>query len=275
MIDTHVHFWEYDEIRDAWIDDTMKKIQRDFLPQDIDPLLKENAVDAVIAVQADQSDAETEFLIKLAESYPKIAGVIGWIDLLGKDLAAQLEKYQGQKILKGWRHIVQAEPKGFLSNPQFIKNVQTLGKAGYTYGILIYHHQFEEALDFVSKVPDQPLILNHLGKPDLKNLEQKTWGEHLKKLAEYPNVYCKLSGLVTEADPGAWTKEILYTYLDIAVEHFGTERLVIGSDWPVMLLNSNYSEWIGLLKKYVQQFSADEQEAILHNNAVNFYNLSL
>lgn len=273
MIDTHVHFWEFDPIRDAWIDNTMKAIQRDFLPEDLEPLLLENEIDGIVAVQADQSETETQFLLKLAANNPKIKGVIGWIDLLRENLSERLAKYEGEKKLKGWRHIVQAEPSGFLENPKFIDNVKIIGKAGYTYGILIFHHQFKEALDFVKKLPEQALVLNHLGKPDLIHHERTTWTKNMGELAGYKHVYCKLSGLVTEAEKGKWTEAILHTYLDVALEKFGPKRVMIGSDWPVMLLNTTYSEWMNILKEYVSKLSEQEQQDVLHNNAVNFYNL--
>ena len=273
MIDTHVHFWEYDEIRDSWIDENMQVIRRNFLPENIDPLLEENNVDGIIVVQADQSEAETDFLVKLSKDYSKILGIVGWIDLQSEHLEQNLLKYKDQKIIKGWRHIVQAEPKGFLDNPTFLKNVKTLGKNNYTYGILVYHYQLPEVVDFVSKLPDQTLVLNHCGKPDLKSFEKENWQKQIQNLAEYDQVYCKISGLVTEAENGKWTQDILCEYIDFVLSKFGIDRVMFGSDWPVMLLNSNYSEWLSLVKKYIQQFSSSEQEKILFKNAQKCYNL--
>ncbi|QCX53913.1 amidohydrolase [Elizabethkingia sp. JS20170427COW] len=275
MIDTHVHFWEYNEIRDSWIDENMSIIRRNFLPQDIDILLTENKVDGIIAVQADQSEAETDFLLSLSRQYPKIFGIVGWVDLQDYHLEERLEKYLGSPKICGWRHIVQAEPKGFLNNPLFIKNVRILGKHDYAYGILVYHYQLPEVLEFVSQLPDQPLVLNHLGKPDLKTFEKYNWQYQIDRLAKYPNVFCKLSGLVTEAETGKWTCEMVHDYLNFVIEKFGVERVMFGSDWPVMLLNSNYSEWLNLVKEYLNKFSKSEQSLILHENAVRCYQLKI
>jgi L-fuconolactonase len=273
MIDSHVHFWEYNEIRDSWINENMEVIRHNFLPENIDPLLTANGVEGIVVVQADQSEEETNFLVKLSKQYVKILGIVGWIDLQSNKLEEKLEKYREQKIIKGWRHIVQAEPAGFLSNPQFIQNVKILGNNNYTYGVLVYHFQLPEAVDFVSKLPNQPLILNHLGKPDLKSLEFFNWKKQITELAKFENVYCKLSGLVTEANTGAWNKEMLWPYLDLAVEKFGLNRIMFGSDWPVMLLNSNYAEWLSVVKEYTQQFTQYEQNLILSENARKCYNL--
>src|SRR5699024_10875052 len=150
-----------------------------------------------------------------------------------------------------------------------------IGKAGYTYGILIYHHQFPEALQFVKQLPEQPLALNHLGKPDVRHFEYKEWRKNLRKLAEHPNVFCKISGLVTEADKGQWTVDMIHTYLDIAIEVFDVNRVMIGSDWPVMRLNSNYAEWMNILRDYLKPFSEAEHAQITRENAINFYNLNV
>lgn len=271
MIDTHVHFWQYNEQRDTWMDEG---IQRNFLPQNIDPIVKENAVDGLIAVQADQSETETNFLIDLAKSYAKIVGIIGWIDLLSTDLKKHISPYKEKNIVKGWRHIVQAEPKGFLNNPLFIQNVKTLGSYDYIYEILIFHHQLPEVLPFISVLhPTQTLVLNHLAKPNLKTGHNSQWRQYITELATHQNIYCKLSGLVTEAESGKWTKDMIYPYLDIALEAFGTDRVMFGSDWPVMTLNSNYTEWTKLIKEYLQQFTQKEQHQILHQNAVKCYKL--
>lgn len=273
MIDTHVHFWQYNEVRDAWIDDTMHVLRNDFLPKDIDPLLAQNNVEGIVVVQADQSVDETNFLVHLAKNYTKILGVVGWIDLLQNNFEENLMQFDQHKVIKGWRHIVQAEPTGFMQNPTFVKNVRTLGQHNYTYGILVYHFQLPEVLDFVKQLPNQHLILNHLGKPDLKSLAFDQWKKQISAIAKHENVYCKLSGLVTEAHVGQWTKEMFVPYLDLVVEQFGVDRIMFGSDWPVMLLNSNYAEWLNIIKEYTTQFSAVEQDKILAKNAVKCYNL--
>lgn len=277
MIDSHVHFWQYNAVRDAWIDDTMQILRNDFLPKDIDPLLEQNNVEGIIAVQADQSAAETEFLVKLAAAYPKILGVVGWIDLMAKNFEQSLSKYYEQKIIKGWRHIVQAEPPGFMNNQIFVDNVRILGQKNYAYEILVYHFQLPEVLNFVKQLPKQHLVLNHLGKPDLKslNFDYDQWKKQIYAIAKHKNVYCKLSGLVTEAHIGHLSKEMFWPCMDLVVEQFGVDRIMFGSDWPVMLLNSNYAEWLNLVKEYMQQFSVSEQKKILAGNAMKCYNICL
>nr|WP_305049948.1 amidohydrolase family protein [Elizabethkingia bruuniana] len=207
MIDTHVHFWQYDEVRDSWIDDSMEVIRKDFLPSDIEELLVSNSVEGIVAVQADQSIAETRFLLDLAENNPRILGIVGWIDFLSDNFEEQLHTYRKYSKLKGWRHIVQAEPEGFLAYPQFVDNVKKLKEYNYIYDILVYYSQLEEAIEFAEKLPEQKLVLDHMGKPDLKTPEIDHWKKNITVLAKSANVYCKLSGLVTEAEKGKWTKK--------------------------------------------------------------------
>ncbi|MCJ7932901.1 MAG: amidohydrolase family protein [Chryseobacterium sp.] len=273
MVDAHVHFWKYDKIRYSWVDDSMSVIRKDFLPSDIDGLLMNNNIEGIVAVQADQSLAETQFLLELAEKYPKILGIVGWIDFLSDHFEDQLQTFKNYPKIKGWRHIVQAEPKGFLTHPKFVENIRKLQVYQYTYDILIYHSQMEEAISFVRELQDQKLVLDHIGKPDVKNLEIASWKRNISILAQSENVYCKLSGLVTEAERGKWTKEMLEPYLDIVFRYFGTSRMMFGSDWPVMLLNTEYCEWLELIREYIQQFSKEEQKQILEGNAIHFYNL--
>ena len=273
MIYTHVHFWQYDEVRDSWIDDSMEVIRKDFLPSDIEELLVSNSVEGIVAVQADQSLTETRFLLDFAENNPKILGVVGWIDFLSDNFEEQLHTFRKYSKLKGWRHIVQAEPEGFLAYPQFVDNIRKLKAYNHTYDILVYYSQMGEAIEFAEKLPEQKLVLDHMGKPDLKTPEIVLWKKNIAALAKAKNVYCKLSGLVTEAEKGNWTKETLEPYLDVIFEHFGTSRIMFGSDWPVMLLNTNYTEWIQLVKDYIQKFSKEEQHQILSGNAADFYNL--
>ncbi len=275
MIDSHVHFWEYDEVRDSWMTDDMESIRRNFLPKDLDQHLEENHIDGIIAVQADQSETETQFLLKLSDEYSKIWGIVGWINLLQEGLEKRIEKYLNNPKIRGWRHIVQSEPKGFLAQSAFMKNVEKLGKYGYTYDILVYHYQLQEVVAFCHQLKNQKFILDHFGKPDLKTFEKTNWQNQIEKLASMENVYCKVSGLVTEAEKGKWTPEMVYEYLDFVIEKFGTDRVLFGSDWPVILINAGYTEWTHLIKNYLSTFSASEQQKILHENAVQFYQLKL
>lgn len=273
MIDAHVHFWQYDALRDSWITEDMQAIRKNFLPSDIDTLLTEQQLSGIVAIQADQSLNETRFLLKLAKSYPKIRGVVGWIDLLSNNLDHQLQAFKKYPKIKGWRHIVQGEAPGFLSRPEFIAKVRKLHAYDYTYDILIYPSQLEEAILFVQQLPEQKLVLDHLGKPNVKNSERQQWQQQIARLAKFENLYCKLSGLVTEAAPGKWNKKILAPYFEVVFRHFGTHRILFGSDWPVLLLNARYSEWLDLVKDYIQTLSPSEQQQILGDNAKRFYNL--
>lgn len=272
-IDAHQHFWQYDPIRDAWIDDPMEVIRRDFLPRDLRPVLAQNQIDGCVAVQAAQDDAQTEFLLKLAEENDFIKGVVGWIDLQADDLDAQLEKYQGRKLLKGFRHVLQGESEEFMLRPAFVRGVKTLHHYGYTYDILIFPNQLPNAAKLVAQCPGQRFVLDHLAKPYIKAGKIEAWKKDLNALAAYDNVSCKISGMVTEADYQSWTYEQLIPYLDVAFDSFGPDRLMFGSDWPVCLVAGNYQEIKNIVEKFTVNFSQTEKANIFGKNATNFYRL--
>lgn len=272
-IDSHQHFWQYHPVKDAWITEEMKTIQRDFMPHDLLPLLQESKMDGCVAVQADQSEAESEFLLKLAAENEFIKGVVGWIDLRADNLEEKLQYYKRFEKMKGFRHIVQAEPDGFLINEQFIKGVALLGQYGYSYDILIYNVQLEEAIHFAAKLPGQRLVLDHCAKPGIKNRDINDWAKQLKNLATHKNVYCKISGLFTEADWKGWRVEDIFPYLDVAVDAFGFDRIMFGSDWPVCLLAASYTQGCGALEEYFTLFSKAQQDSFWGENAKRFYQL--
>lgn len=273
MIDAHVHFWKFDPVKDAWITNEMQVIQKDFLPKDILPLLEENTVSGLVAVQADQSEKETSFLVNLARENSFIKGVVGWVDLRDPSLEQKLSEYSKQPLIKGFRHIVQAEPPGFLKEKNFLKGIQILQRFGFTYDVLIYHHQINEAIEFVNQFPQQKFIIDHCAKPSITTREINNWKKGMEILAQSPNIYCKISGLITEASWNSWTAADLYPYLDVIFEYFGTSRTVFGSDWPVMLLSGKYSQWKNVMEAYVQKFSAGEREKFFSQNAIDFYRL--
>lgn len=270
-IDSHVHFWRYDRGRDAWITDAMAVLQRDFLPADLEPLLPLHGIDGVIAVQASQNEEETHFLCALAEAHPFILGVVGWVDLQDRGLEARLEKFASRPIIKGWRHIVQSEPEGFLSRLDFQEGVKTLGRHGYTYDLLLYPHQLEEAAEFVGALGDQKLIIDHCAKPEIRRGLRQPWEQWMRQLARHPGVYCKLSGLLTEALCGSWEPDHFRPYLEVVFEAFGADRLMFGSDWPVVLLNGDYGRWKSLIDASLEQYGAEQRQAIFGSNAVQFY----
>lgn len=274
IIDAHQHFWVYDEVKDSWITEEMAVIRRDFFPSHLRPILEANGVDGCVAVQVAQNDSETEFLLQLAESNDFIEGVVGWVDLRGEQLREQLDFYSQYEKLKGFRHIVQAESNDFLTRPDFIKGVRELAAFDYTYDILVYPTQLEAALNFVQNVPDVKLIVDHLAKPYIKAGDIAQWKKDMTALAAYENVYCKVSGMVTEADWNAWKVSDFTPYLDTVFDAFGTNRLVYGSDWPVCLLAADYSGQKSIIDQYLASFSDTEKQQVMGQNAIEFYNLS-
>ncbi len=235
-IDSHQHFWKFDPDRDVWIDDNKAKIARDFLPKDFELLLKENELDGCVAVQANQSEEETRFLLYLAERYHFVKGVVGWVDLCADNLPQRLAHFSKNPFFKGVRHILQAEKEGYMLQDVFIKGIGQLKDFNLTYDILVYPHQFKESIQLVEKNPDQPFVLDHLAKPYIKEKKIEKWALDMIQLATYKNVSCKISGMITEADWNHWLASDFKDYLSVVFKAFGEDRLMFGSDWPVCLL---------------------------------------
>lgn len=272
-IDSHQHFWRYNSTRDTWITDEMRVLRRDYLPENLAPELAACGIDATIAVQADQSEDETRFLLDLAERHPSIAGVVGWVDLRADDLPQRLEHYSKFRKLRGFRHIVQAEDDCFLLRKDFQRGVSRLAEFGFTYDILIYARQLPAAIEFVDRLPDQSFVLDHIAKPNLAAREIIQWERHIRALAAHPNVMCKISGMITEADWRNWSASLFQPYLDIVWDAFGAERLMFGSDWPVCLLAGSYSQVKRIVDDFLGGYSASEREAFFGGNASRFYGL--
>ncbi len=273
IIDSHVHFWKFDPVRDAWITNEMATIRKDFLPEDFSFYLNENQVEGCIAVQADQSDEETAFLIGLAKENPFIKGIVGWIDLTSEKLEESLQNYQSEKLIKGFRHIAEGEGTSFLLQKNILNGIASLHQYGYTFDILLRQHQLNDAVKLSEKLPDQPFMLDHCGKPDLTTHELKEWKSNISKLAQNPNIYCKVSGLLTQGNWNLIDEQSIFETLDFIFSQFGMKRTVFGSDWPVMLLGGNYTLWLKLISKYVSQFPKEEQELFFFGNVVKFYKL--
>jgi len=273
IIDSHQHFWKYHPQNHAWINDDMKIIQKDFLPEELSSIFVKEQIDGCVSVQVDQTEAETQFQIELAKDNPFIKGVVGWINLMNPSIEAALEKYHDQPIVKGFRHILQGEVKAFMLQPEFINGLKALDKKNYTYDLLIYHHQIPEALELLKNLGELKIVVDHIAKPDIKNSHIAEWSKNIKALAKYPNVHCKISGMTTEADWKNWTAEDLTPYLDIVVEAFGTNRLMFGSDWPVCLVASTYDQWLTTVKNYFSSFTKEEQAKIFASNCESFYTL--
>ena len=271
MIDSHQHYWQYHAKEYGWIDESMSAIQRDFLPSDAAHVMHTAGIGAAIAVQARQSLEETRWLLQLANEHQTIAAVVGWIDLQG-DVDAQLARFADTK-LAGVRHIVQGEPDGFLLRPAFLDGIARLRRFGLTYDILVYARQMGDAIAFAARFPDQPFVLDHLGKPDVRAGEITQWRQDCEALAALPNVWCKLSGLVTEADWKTWTPGQLRPYLDTALNAFGPARVMMGSDWPVCLVAATYADVVALVEDAVADYSTGERQQILGGNAARFYKI--
>jgi L-fuconolactonase len=277
-IDSHQHFWRFDPARDTWITDEMAVLKRDFMPADLKPDLDANDMDACIAVQASQSDQETFFLLDLANRHVWIAGFVGWIDLCSGNVEERLWYLSQFEKLRGFRHIVQSEPDDrFMLRPDFLRGISCLAQFNFTYDILIYPRQLPTAIELVSRFPEQRFVLDHIAKPTIKSghlaSEDIEWARHIKSLAAQPNVYCKLSGLITEAHWHRWRPEDFAPYLDTVFESFGAQRLMYGSDWPVCLLAGTYRQVIDLVADYVRADSADQLDQIFGGNAARFYGL--
>ena len=272
-IDSHQHFWKFDPVRDAWIDDSMKIIQRDFLPKDLAPILKQNDIDGCVAVQADQSEKETVFLLNLADKNSFIKAVVGWVDLRTDNIEDRLLYFSRHNKLKGIRHIVQAEANDFMLDPTFQNGISRLEKFGLTYDILVFPKQLSAAISLVKNFPKQKFVLDHIAKPLIKDQQIGNWKNDIEVLSSFENVYCKVSGMVTEADWKKWETEDFTPYLDVIFNAFGVDRIMYGSDWPVCLLAAQYQEQMGIVTSYISKLSETEQNKIMGANALNFYNI--
>jgi L-fuconolactonase len=273
-IDSHQHFWRYDAARDAWITDAMAVLKRDFLPDELAKECDANGIDGSIAVQAAQSEEETLFLLDLAEHNEHIAGVVGWVDLRSPQFEERLRFFSQFKKLCGFRHLAQAEPDDrFLVGSDFLRGIARLREYGFTYDILIYPKQLPAAIELVARFPEQRFVVDHLAKPEIKAGGREPWATQMRTLAQNHNVFCKVSGLVTEADWLHWKAEDFRPYLDVAFEAFGVERLLFGSDWPVCLLAASYRQVKQLIEDYGRNLPASDQESIFGGNAVRFYGL--
>ncbi|HCW08766.1 MAG TPA: amidohydrolase [Cytophagales bacterium] len=274
VIDSHQHFWKYDPIRDAWINDEMPQLKKDFLPIDLQPLLTKNKIDGCVAIQADQSENETEFLLELAVKNSSIEGVVGWINLSAPNVEEKLNYFSKFKKLKGFRHIVQAEPDDrFMLRPDFMNGIRLLKKFNFTYDVLIYPKQFPAAIELVNLFPDHKFVIDHLAKPNIKNKEINSWKQYMNNMAQNKNVYCKISGMTTEANWKNWKASEFTPYLDVVFESFGVDRIMYGSDWPVCLLAATYEQQLKIIQDYIQSLTNENQFKVMGKNAKDFYNL--
>jgi L-fuconolactonase len=275
QIDAHQHFWKYNPVRDNWITDDMSVIRKDFLPEDLGSILKQYDLDGSVVVQSDQSEEENAFQLSNADQHEFIKGVVGWVDLRAADVEERLAYYSSFKKMKGFRHVLQGEQqRDMMLTPGFMNGISKLRQFGFTYDILIYPDQLKYIPQFVSAFPDQKMVIDHIAKPNIKEKSIASWKKGIEALARYKNVYCKISGMVTEADWHNWKPEDFTPYFDVVVNTFGVTRIMYGSDWPVCLVAGGYDKMLNIVKNYFSSYSKNEQALFFGGNATQFYDLT-
>lgn len=275
-IDSHQHFWKYSPSEHTWMTPEMGILKRDYLPNDLRPLLDEAGFTGSIAVQARQSLAETSWLLSLAEDCTNIFGVVGWVDLQSALVEDQLRAIAGNPFIVGVRHVVHDEPDDeFILRPEFQHGISLLKDFDLAYDLLLFPRHLKPAIELVKRFPEQRFVLDHSAKPRIGERSVSPWREDLNELAQFPNVFCKLSGFVTEARWRDWTERDIRPYLDIVIEAFGYKRSMIGSDWPVCMLSGSYQSTMTLVTRYIEQFPQEAQSDILGRNCVRFYKIGL
>ena len=275
-IDAHQHFWLYSPVRDQWINNDMAILQGDFMPEHLQPILEHYDFQGTVVVQSDQSPAENLFQLENAEKHPFIKAVVGWVDMQAPDLEAQLQMYQQYPKLKGFRSMLQSDPdRSLMLRPDFQAGIAKLQSYGYTFDILVLPDQLKYAEALVAAFPEQRFVLNHLGKPNIKLRQFEDWVADIKALAAHENVYCKVSGMVTEADLTRWKFEDFKPYIDTIFECFGMERVMYGSDWPVCRLAATFGEVMEILENYTANFTNAERALFWAKNAIRFYNINM
>jgi L-fuconolactonase len=274
-IDAHQHFWKYNTDDYVWMDDKMEILKRDYLPYNLAEEQRRSGYAGSISVQARQLEKENEFLLTLAENNPEIKGIVGWVNLRADNVEEYLSYYSKYEKFCGVRHVIHDEPDiDFMLDHAFIKGISKLQQFGLTYDILIFTHHLPNTIKLIGKFPDLKFVLDHIGKPLIKDKILEPWDRYIQILGDFPNVYCKLSGMVTEADWNNWKPSDLKPYIDIVYEAFGEDRLMIGSDWPVCRLAGEYASVMGIVENYFSSFPENVREKILSGNCLQFYNIT-
>jgi L-fuconolactonase len=268
MIDSHQHFWQYDPEKYSWVPEG---IQQDFSPGDLKPLLLEHDFDGCIAVQTHQSEEETVKLLELGNTFPFIKGVVGWVDLTSENVEDRLDLFSRDPSFKGVRHTVWDEKGEFMKDPKFQRGIAALGKFDLTYDILAFDYQLSSAIELVKTFPEQPFVLDHMGKPQMSKGVSQNWRRNILELGSQTNMFCKISGLMTEAENFIWKASDFNPFLETVVTAFGTDRLMFGSDWPVCLSAATYGEVVEIVQEF---FSEEERKKIFGQNAARFYKLT-
>ena len=274
-VDAHHHIWQYSEHEYGWLEGSLSGLRRDFLPEELFAAMHSAGVDGAVAVQARQTLDETDSLLRLAAESPQVMGVVGWLPIAEPEFSSLLERYRAEIWLKGIRHVVQAEPAGFLDDFRFNERIDLLASTELVYDLLVFERQLEEVIRFVDRHPHQRFILDHIGKPRIAAGDIEPWATRVRELGLRPHVTCKLSGMVTEADPHRWTADQLRPYFEIALEAFTPSRLMIGTDWPVLTASCTYAGWWEIVKGWMAPLSTDEQDDILGGTCVRAYGLDL
>lgn len=272
-IDAHQHFWRFDPVVHSFIDESMPVLRRDYLPEHVAPHLAQHGLDGCIAVQAPETLDETRFLLDLAKENAFVRGVVGWVDLRAPDLDDVLSELCARPGLVGIRHILQSAPDVLFNDLAFWAGVERLARHQLSYDVLVYERQLQLVLPRLAELPEVTFVLDHVGKPNLREPNVAAFLRSLAPIAQLPNIYCKLSGLVTEANWSNWKPEDLRPVLDGALELFGTERLIFGSDWPVCLLAASYDQVHAVVDDYFRSFSQAERDAVFGKNALAAYRI--
>ena len=273
-VDSHHHLWRYTPEEYGWIDESMEPLRRDFLPQQLAGVCADSAITATVAVQARQTLEETAWLLRLATESPLLRGVVGWAPIAEPEFPAVVERLTASPLLKGLRHVVQAEPAGFLDEPAFNRGISALLPTGLVYDLLIFARQLPEAIRFVDRHPRQQFVLDHIAKPDMRSDGFEFWDRTIRDLARRPNVVCKLSGMVTEADWQNWSSTMLKPYFETVLEAFTPARLMFGSDWPVLTVASTYSRWVETVESWIAPLTPAERASIFGETAARTYRIS-
>jgi L-fuconolactonase len=273
-IDAHHHLWRYTPLEFEWLDESMAALRRDFLPKDLMKEMSAAGIDGAVAVQARQTMEETRWLLDQADACEAIRGVVGWAPIAGEDFPEVMEEFEDRPKLKGLRHVIQGEKdENYILRADFVAGIEAMQGSGLVYDILIFERHLPQTIEFVDEFPEQVFVLDHVAKPLIASGVMQPWAERMRELGRRENVWCKVSGMVTEAEWGAWNLETLRPYLDVAVEAFGVERLMAGSDWPVCLVAAEYGRWFEVLREYFAGFSETERDAVFGETAMEVYGL--
>ncbi len=276
ILDTHHHLWEFSEKEYGWMDESMSVLKRDYLPSELEKEISKAGVTGTVVVQARQSVEETRWLLTLAEKNPFIKGVVGWIDLRSSDMAHQLEEFAHNPKLVGVRHVIHDEADDdFMLRPAFVKGIERLEAFNLTYDLLLFPKHLERAIELVSMFPNQRFVLDHISKPYIKSGIIQPWKDDIEALASQPNVWCKISGMVTEANFESWKYEDFVPYMKVVCEAFGNDRIMLGSDWPVCKLAGEYSEVMKIPYDFFGNLSEDDIKNVYSQNAIDCYQLNL